>query len=84
MPPPVQATLRVIYSYLSGLPREEAPTLDIPLHTVITTCRHMHAREHAHTHAQVIKIEWDGWRQYAEVRTKADLRATSDDGQACF
>ena len=29
-----QATLRIIYSYLSGLPREEAPTLDIPLHTV--------------------------------------------------
>lgn len=30
-----QATLRIIYSYLVGLPRADAPKIEIPLHTVI-------------------------------------------------
>jgi len=30
-----QATLRIIYAYLVGLPRADAPKIDIPLHTVI-------------------------------------------------
>jgi broad specificity phosphatase PhoE len=30
-----QATLRVMYAYLKGIPRTEAPGLEIPLHTVI-------------------------------------------------
>ena len=30
-----QAVLRLLYSYLMGRPRTEAPKLEIPLHTVI-------------------------------------------------
>merc|ERR1719389_1099880 len=30
-----QATLRMVYAYLMGIDRREAPKLDIPLHTVI-------------------------------------------------
>ena len=30
-----QATLRMVYAYLTGRPRMDAPKLDIPLHTVI-------------------------------------------------
>ena len=30
-----QATLRIVYAYLTGQPRSEAPKIEIPLHTVI-------------------------------------------------
>ena len=48
-----QATLRIIYSYLVGLPRADAPKIEVPLHTVI-------------------KLSWDGWQSFQEVRFKFD------------
>ena len=30
-----QATLRMVYAYLTGKPRRDAPKMEIPLHTVI-------------------------------------------------
>ena len=48
-----QATLRILYSYLVGIPRADAPKIEIPLHNVI-------------------KITWDGWRNFEEVRIPYD------------
>ncbi|KAH8060291.1 6-phosphofructo-2-kinase [Aureococcus anophagefferens] len=68
--PPAQArqaraTLRILYSYLVGIPRADAPKIEIPLHNVI-------------------KITWDGWRNFEEVRIPYDDGKVPDlqkDGQ---
>jgi len=65
-----QATLRIVYSYLVGLPRAEAPKIEIPLHTVIKLC-------------------WDGWQSFSEVRFRfhddesrgSDILVSQSDGQ---
>ena len=60
-----QATLRILYSYLVGIPRADAPKIEIPLHNVI-------------------KITWDGWRNFEEVRIPYDDGKVPDlqkDGQ---
>ncbi|KAH8095961.1 6-phosphofructo-2-kinase [Aureococcus anophagefferens] len=62
-----QATLRILYSYLVGIPRAEAPKIEIPLHNVI-------------------KITWDGWRNFEEVRIPYDDGKVPDlqkAGRAC-
>lgn len=44
-----QGILRLLYAYLTGIPREEAPLLPIPLHTLVKLTPHVYSCEHACT-----------------------------------
>lgn len=80
--------LRIIYSYLMGMPRTKATRLEVIARTTIMVTPVLFARGlicspslqmPLHT---VIKITYDGWSKPTEERFYLGPEPNSDDGQA--
>ena len=80
----------MVYAYLVGHPRREAPKMEIPLHTVIKVraCAGWRARRARPRSTRrrcsrvAAQISWDGWQHVTEERYEMpNQKLVGDDGQ---